>query len=198
MSDVSPTKNLAPATLIEEVTGLTLREFLLSYGHAPLLLVRLPKGDTELELGLQGGGPSLGAGRGGTKPLPFRTTHQSKPGRLQAPKDGRRDDPAALAKLFGEHPYFGVQLQKREGAEALFMGRVSVGRAHNKDIVLRHSSVSKFHAWFELEPECMYVSDAGSTNLTRVNGEAIEPRRRVVVAPGDAIRFGALETVLCS
>ena len=78
------------------------------------------------------------------------------------------------------------------------MGRVSVGRAHNKDIVLRHSSVSKFHAWFEVEPECMYVSDAGSTNLTRVNDETIEPRTRVVVAPGDAVRFGALETVLCS
>jgi hypothetical protein len=199
MSDVPPAKNLSPETLVGDATALNLRDFLMSYGHAPMLLIRLPQGDTELELGLKASGPTTRAGRGGgAKPLPFRTTHQSVPSGPLVPNGARRDNPDALAQLLAEHRYFAVQVQKRDGAEALFMGRVSVGRAQNKDIVLRHSSVSKFHAWFEVEPECVYLSDAGSTNLTRVNDETIEPRTRVMVSPGAAIRFGSLETVLCS
>jgi pSer/pThr/pTyr-binding forkhead associated (FHA) protein len=79
------------------------------------------------------------------------------------------------------------------------MDRVSIGRARNKDIVLRHSTISKFHAWFEVsDAETLYVCDAGSTNLTHVNQRRLEPRVRALVEPGDVIRFGSVEAVVSS
>ena len=111
----------------------------------------------------------------------------------------RREDPAALWRLLEKHPHFAVPVRKRADSDALFMGRISIGRARNKDIVLRHSSISKFHAWFEAdESENLHVCDAGSTNLTHLNGKPLEARARTAVEPGDALRFGSIETVVCS
>lgn len=92
-----------------------------------------------------------------------------------------------------------MPLQKRDEGDAAFMDRISVGRAQNKDIVLRHPSVSKFHAWFEVDAsQSVRVFDSGSTNRTQVNRRPIEPRTSVAVATGDLVQFGAVETVMCS
>jgi pSer/pThr/pTyr-binding forkhead associated (FHA) protein len=102
-------------------------------------------------------------------------------------------------ELLEKDRYFGVPLRKRKSAEALYPDRISVGRATNKDIVLRHQSVSKFHAWFEIDSEgCFYVADAGSKNLTRINGYAIVAHDPSPVEAGDSLCFGSVEAVLCS
>ncbi len=190
--------NLAPPDLLRDATTLDLLTFMACYGDAPLLLVRLPEGDTELELGLAATASSTGRTTV-AKPLPFRTTHQASPTHSRRSEDARRGAREPLERLLGKHAHFAVPLRKREGSDTV-MGHISVGRAQNKDIVLRHSSVSKFHAWFEEDPseEDFYVSDAGSTNLSQVNGQRLEPRIRTSVGPGDVVRFGAVETVLCT
>lgn len=188
--------NLAPRVLVEDAATLDLMEFLGRYGDALLLLVRIPEGDTELELGLSAAAPSTGAG--GPGPLPFRTGLQAPP-RTWRSERVRDEEPISLRQLIEGDAYFAVPVRKRGDSEALFMGRISIGRARNKDIVLRHSTVSKFHAWFEVdESEDLHLSDGGSTNLTQLNGQPIEPRARIAVQPGDLLRFGAIETVLCS
>jgi pSer/pThr/pTyr-binding forkhead associated (FHA) protein len=107
-------------------------------------------------------------------------------------------DAERVKALLKTGPHFGVPLEKRPGAETAFADRISVGRAVNKDIVLRDGSVSKFHAWFELDEEVgFYLTDAGSKNLTLVNGVALEPRKRVAVAPGDSSRFGSINACVC-
>ncbi len=178
---------------------LDLLGFLTSYGDAQLLLVRIPEGDTELELGLGEGAPATGTGRKTiTGGIPFRTGVEEPPRALRS-ETPRRQDPTALRQLIEKHAYFAIPVRKREDSDALFMGRISIGRARNKDIVLRHSSVSKFHAWFEVDPsDDVYLCDAGSTNLTHVNGQSLEPRTRTSVGAGDSIRFGAVEAILCS
>jgi hypothetical protein len=106
---------------------------------------------------------------------------------------------AELAKRLGEGGHFIVPLRKRTGGDALYMDRISVGRARNKDIVLRHQSVSKFHCWFEVDDSgAFYVTDAGSKNSTKVNTTALKARERTRVEPGDVIRFGSVEAILCS
>jgi hypothetical protein len=193
-------RNLARSALVQDATALDVRAFLARHGDAALLLVRLLDGDTEVELGLKAGASLSGADRSvAPKPLPFRTTHQVPRDKSNGVRESPRDEPATLEQLIGAHAHFAVPLRKREGSDVLFMDQVSVGRTHNKDIVLRHSSVSKFHAWFEVDAaEDIYVADAGSKNLTRVNGQPIEQRTRTLVRSGDSVRFGAVETVLCA
>jgi len=84
--------------------------------------------------------------------------------------------------------------------------RISVGRATNNDIVLRHVSVSKLHAHFFVRAtprpghpplEELVLTDAGSANGTRVNGASVkEGEAGVVVKPGDSIGFGEVHSDL--
>lgn len=104
-----------------------------------------------------------------------------------------------ISAVLGESPHFVVPLRKRAAADRMSSDRISVGRATNKDVVLRDGSVSKFHAWFELHEGLDFsVADAGSTNQTFVNGEALQPRLRRPVVVGDLIRFGSIATLLSS
>jgi hypothetical protein len=190
---------LTPRSLGEDASVLDRVEFLARHGDAThLLLVRGPDGDAELELGFAAGA-SNGSARV-AEPLPFRTAHQAPPRALRSDSDRRRrEDPAALRALIEKHPCFAVPVRKRDDSGALFMGRISLGRARNNDIVLRHPSISKFHAWFEAdESENLHVCDAGSTNLTLLNGAPVEARARNPVEAGDALRFGSIETVVCT
>ncbi len=81
--------------------------------------------------------------------------------------------------------------------------RISVGRAQNNDIVLRHDSVSKLHAHFLVwvgerggqQVEELLLCDVGSANGTGINGNALpegEDNARPV-SVGDRILFGEVE-----
>ena len=92
-----------------------------------------------------------------------------------------------------------VRLRKRGDVDAAYADRVSVGRAVNKDLVLRHGSISKFHAWFQIdEVGEVSLTDAGSKNGTTLNGEALSPRMPVMVSDGDRIRFGSIDVLACA
>jgi hypothetical protein len=95
--------------------------------------------------------------------------------------------------------YFAAPLRKRRGASNVFSDRISVGRARTNDIVLRHHTVSKFHAWFECdENDRFYLSDAKSTNATLVNGTQIPRSAPAPLSAGDEIRFGDVVAILCT
>lgn len=87
-----------------------------------------------------------------------------------------------------------VPLQKK--AAASFLHSVTVGRARNHDLVLRHQSVSKFHATLEIEDGELFLKDVGSTNLTFLNQHRVTGRHRV--HEGDVLRFGAVEVLVCT
>lgn len=76
---------------------------------------------------------------------------------------------------------------------------ISVGRAKNCDIVLRHSSVSKLHAYLTvLGAELVKLVDSGSANGTTVNGNQAKPRMPLLLTPDDTIVFGEVGTRLVS
>jgi len=125
------------------------------------------------------------------KALPFKTKAQR--GVLSVPP---RAGGGGLFDLLGANCRV-LEVGKRADVSAAFPDRISIGRAANKDIVLRDASVSKFHAWFGVdEAATLYLVDAGSTNHTKVGSRLLTPRSPEPVPTGTTIRFGSIDTVL--
>jgi pSer/pThr/pTyr-binding forkhead associated (FHA) protein len=72
---------------------------------------------------------------------------------------------------------------------------LSIGRDTSHKIVLQHPSVSASHAHLTVSPE-LSLRDAKSRNGTFVNGAVI--KGSVTLQVGDRIKFGAVQSVLCS
>jgi hypothetical protein len=77
--------------------------------------------------------------------------------------------------------------------------RISVGRAPNNDIVIRHESVSKLHAHFHHDsgfrinpftPRELFLSDVGTVNGTLLDGRRLEKGESVAVKSGCRVQFG--------
>jgi hypothetical protein len=73
-----------------------------------------------------------------------------------------------------------------------FQSHVSVGRARNCDLVIRHRSVSKLHARFRVDEATLKLSDAGSQNGTFVNGKRLLPNEVVEIRSSDQLVFGSV------
>jgi FHA domain len=173
------------------------REIFVRGHRAKLFLVIVLDGPaSELALGLNA------AHAGESDGLPFRTAALTgnyapvDPGRPNRPSlSAQVDDTPMITKLraLAQFPCHVIPLRKR--VEAAFLSSISVGRARNHDIVLRHASVSKFHANLEIEEGHLFIKDAGSRNHTFVNHERV--LSRVEVKPGDNLRFGWVEAMVC-
>lgn len=104
-----------------------------------------------------------------------------------------------LQLLIKKGLFFVCPLRKGMTRESAFQERISVGRARNQDILLRHHTVSKSHAWFERDEEgVFYVADSGSKNGTLVNGKEIDSHKLIALEAGDRIVFGGVHTLITS
>jgi len=198
-SSSSSLQNLAPSGLVETVLSLDQKAFLNAYGDTFILLVRVGQAGGELAVTL---GATAPRGRDSVAaqpisgPMDFETMTYRKD---FAAMHDKHAEPEQLAQAIEVFPHFAVLLRKRVGGDTAYKDRISVGRARNKDIVLRHPSVSKFHGWFEVDERgSFYFTDADSKNRTRVNGATLFARERSSVQSGDTIRFGSIEAFLCS
>lgn len=126
--------------------------------------------------------------------IPFRTSPvvAHGPSGAEAPRVGS-DCVQKLVELRAR-ACFVARLIKR-GAGGAYQSQITVGRARNNDIVLRHAGVSKFHASFAGEDGRLLLTDAGSQNHTFLNRARVD--RKVDVQPGDRLSFGSVEAVLC-
>jgi hypothetical protein len=70
--------------------------------------------------------------------------------------------------------------------------RISVGRARNCDVAIRHPSVSKLHAHFRKSEHGLELEDLDSANGTRVNGVGLGAHQPEPVRAGDTIQFGRI------
>jgi hypothetical protein len=165
-----------------------------AFVDAPLLLLRLDKGSEELAQALRDAASPKGARLEPT--LGFQTHNDARADAAMHSQRSPAFNAGQVALRLVRGPNFAIPVRKRPGAGKAFTERVSVGRARNNDVVLRHESISKFHAWFRRDEEGhFYVGDAASRNGTRVNGELLGAPRLLV--PGDEISFGTLEALFC-
>ena len=75
----------------------------------------------------------------------------------------------------------------------LLLNRVTIGRATNKatwEVLLQDPSVSRPHARLEREDEKWRIVDLKSSNGTRVNNKAVDPRIPVTLRDGDTLELG--------
>jgi len=76
------------------------------------------------------------------------------------------------------------------GATRRFEGLcpLTIGRASSADVMVMDPEVSRVHARFESQGGVVYVSDAGSSNGTFLNGRRLDGA--IEVRPGDSIDVG--------
>jgi pSer/pThr/pTyr-binding forkhead associated (FHA) protein len=201
MALVQLARALLPVGLSQAILTRGQSTFAKAYADTLLLLIRVDA-NADLRAGLL---PTSEDGPSGAY-LPERRleyqTEAHSPEMLRAllasAERSREQQIQTIAEALSQGQHAAVGLRKRAEADQISIERISLGRASNKDIVLRDASVSKFHAWFELfENRDFGVADGGSTNLTRVNGSPLTPRQLVHVAPGDRLQFGSVSAVLC-
>jgi hypothetical protein len=187
-------ENLLASSVAERARALSRAEFVTAVG-APILLVAVESASSELAMTLQ----TMEAGA--KVPLVPSMSFRTRSPDPDAPRVRRSEAPLTSAKLearIARAPQVAIALRKRFGAAKDFSDRISVGRALNNDVVLRHERVSKFHAWFECDEEDgYYVADAASRNGTSLNGEPVGDTLTPLHV-GDTLRFGGVEAVVCS
>ncbi len=200
MTSAAVLRNLVPEELCQAAQTRDENAFLTLYGDTLFLLVRLRSSDVELATGL---GATALRSEAGAEVRPVMGSMNFRTEILSAPVDIKRrrerGRPPEILEALAKDRHFGLALRKRRSAEALYPDRISIGRAPNKDIVLRHPSVSKSHAWFEVDLDgTWYLADAGSKNLTRINDLAIVAHDPTPAGAGDLVTFGSVEALLCS
>lgn len=71
---------------------------------------------------------------------------------------------------------------------------VTLGRTSNNDLVVDSERVSKCHMIFRERGGNWQLTDTGSTNGTRVDGQPLEPRRPVPLTDDTTIEIGQVMT----
>lgn len=194
--DPAVERNLLPLALVKRVRALSRKELVREL-DVPLLLVKLE--DPDGELGQSLSGMSTGGGVRVEPGMSFQTASTDRRRSRQAsvpPPPSFAPEQILFRVVRSVH--FIVPLGKRADAERVFSERVTIGRARNSDVVLRHESVSKFHAWFGRDEQNAYfVCDASSHNGTWRNGVVLGGGEHARVGSGDLLRFGTVEATYC-
>jgi FHA domain len=190
------TRNLRPDEIAELARGDDRQRFREAVG-VPLLLVRIQDEAGELFTTLSEGGSARSSARVEV-PMGFETVSEGrKDSGSRAPRSMRPIGGVQVRVRLLRGVHVAVPLRKRVDAGKAFSDRISVGRARNNDLVLRHESVSKFHAWFRCGDDGTFViGDAMSHNGTYLNDDRIPLGASVAVAAGATLRFGVVEALL--
>lgn len=193
-------RNLKPWSLLSRVFDSPREGFVAWVGELRILCVRLPSTYGELEEGLAelaDAPPTTwhaGSGRTGVGTMVAPISEAF----LRAAAGAGRARPGVTARTLRDTlssgKFWVVPLAKRR---VFSLERLRVGRSAECDLVLRHASVSKSHAFIEYdERDVFYVCDEGSTNGTQIGGRTITPGELEVLEAGDTVRFGDVECVL--
>lgn len=92
--------------------------------------------------------------------------------------------------------YFYVTLVNGETLEENIESNVCIiGRSSKCTLVIPHEGMSRQHCQIELIGGDYYVTDLGSTNGVIIDGEKIEPHRKVLYQTYLTLSFGAVQSL---
>jgi len=83
-------------------------------------------------------------------------------------------------------------LVPKAGPDGTIGKKLLVGRSADRELAIDHSTVSKRHAFiiFNEEQGAYQLGDAGSTNGTFLNGQAVEAGEPIFIRDGNIVSFG--------
>lgn len=186
-----------PRTLILQALQSPLTAFVAA--SAPfLLLIALDEAASELAVGLQMQDAQREAAAVASHTVTWLDVPAPLGERGSLPRSRTQSERAFADRLPSEllgRPCHLTPIRKRDAAS--FLQHVSIGRARNHDVVLRHKSVSKFHGWFELhEGGRLFVKDCDSRNHIFVDKRRVTQRQEV--HSGQTVAFGQVECRVCT
>lgn len=113
------------------------------------------------------------------------------PGYFTRPKTAALPKASYALKLgfLADDSYLVLQVKKAEGRP--FPERIGVGRTRGTDIILTSTDISKYHAYFTTDADNWWLTDAGSSNGTFVNGERIPPMTSILIEDCALLAFGS-------
>ena len=126
-----------------------------------------------------------GWGLVGPPEVEFRVDERLKKGDLEcsaALVEGEDDDPTA-----GHRASVVIREDGSERTVSLSSPTVTIGRLADCDVVLTDKGASRKHAQLRLRDGAWMLTDLGSTNGTRLNGQTVQSRE---LADGDKITIG--------
>ena len=191
--------HVQPLELARQALAAEIAKFVAQYRDTQFLVIHLPDANGALAAGLNAtAGDERTAVQPAVQLLSYNTVLHSEGAIGTVPLNTGVDQAQKLfLRRLRRALQFVVPLRKRTAVQSAFRKRISVGRATNQDILLRDASVSKSHAWFEVdETGTFHVADAGSTNGTKIENDTLEPRSTTPVQPGQLITFGSVEALL--
>jgi len=204
----TPSRNVQcawqPASFVSAAPFMGRTEFTAQHPE-PFLLVHLDAPDSELSLGLAGssklGKSEPTAKKGPGDEIGFATVAHGQVTVRRMLNEIRGGSAQKKSLEVGRDQVrekrFLVPICKRSG-DTVFMDRITVGRARNNDIVLRHKTVSKFHAWWEYDSKgVLWLRDAESKNFSMANGVMLQAEP-VRIEMGATVRFGSVDATVCS
>jgi DNA-binding NtrC family response regulator len=104
------------------------------------------------------------------------------------PEGARSDDDT-------DHVFLVVRFEERVSVIEVIAGKeVIVGRAKDAAISVDNTRVSRHHARFERRAAALFVTDLGSRNGTRLNGQRITGETKI--GAGDRLSIGPIEVVV--
>jgi len=190
-------KHVLPSVILARARAQSCAAFARGYHGTLVLLVRMDDAQSDLRTGLDESTAETIAPTQIRDRIAFSTALDPEEVHGSSPPLAPFDHLELRKRLVGA-PYFALPIKKREIGAKPFAGKVSVGRARNNDIVLRHPTVSKFHAWFELDEGRVFAGDARSKNHTWIGSETVRPGELALVPPGTEIRFGRVTALIVS
>jgi hypothetical protein len=197
------TANLIPARVVTELSTPE-GHFVGRYGDALMLMIKLQPAVDQLERGLLTNDITQGERvPPSVRAMAFDTALNNDVEDIRATIADSGAGPGIVRAermrwLIRSDRFYVAPLRKRSFEES-FRDRVSVGRAVDKDVVLRHPNVSKLHAWFELDEHGgVYIADAESSNGTWLNHQRLPARELTQLNAGQHLRFGSVEAIVCS
>jgi hypothetical protein len=202
MQPAPASPELQPQSFIDELARLSHEQVTKYFLGVQLLLVELRDDAPELAIGLvenqalAGSPPKPSAVNAPTtvtfpalRAVGSRTSDESN---LEG-----MDRIQLLAKLSGAR-YFVLPLFKR-ASQSSQATQIVVGRIEGSDVMLVHSSISKQHAWFQVDNSgALYLTDSQSLNGTCVNGKPLKPGEPHWIQPLDHLQFGSISAFTCA